>query len=475
VATNLLPEHSKSDQRLHDYSQMEQRLPAYGRTELQMPKMSKGDSRSPAYPRRETPMLEPMVDILTGDYYHLELAKKPQGIPDHGMTAAFDGWPFSSKRPAKPMLDSRVPDRSGPSPSGRASFPRSHRLVYPLGPSHPVAPPLMDRTILPLTVPARKPLSYKMYKEGVDPDAYTRSFEKILWVNGETDEWVMMTLFCTTLTDKVQRWADDYLDMHPNCTWKQFKATFKKRYREEQTDEQVYVALKTLKQGDNEGVEDYYERFMKLIRCLQTIVGEGFMLSNFRIGLLDYLRIITSVLNIASVTELKEAAQKCEDNFIDAHGRKVKLDIQRIVPISSRSGSTIQKEQGGDTNKRPYCNKCQRYGHEEARYWGTPPNSKNAPLASEKKGIVGVNEVHLHPVPGTGQSQPQQGSQRPSQDRDSGHNPVSTPGANNRCYRCGDPIHPGGVNQVHLQPVAGASPARSQQGGQQPYQGRDSG
>jgi hypothetical protein len=153
--------------------------------------------------------------------------------------------------------------------------------MYPLGLSQLVAPPLVDRAVFPMTILAKKPLSYKMYKEGVDPDAHTRSLEKILWVNGETDELVVMTLFYTTLTDKVQRWADNYLDMHPSCTWEQFKAAFKKRYREQQTDEQVYAALKTLKQGDNERVEDYYERFMKLIRCLQTTVGEGFMLSNF--------------------------------------------------------------------------------------------------------------------------------------------------------------------------------------------------
>jgi hypothetical protein len=159
---------------------MEQRLPAYGRTELRMPEMSRGDPRPPAYPRRETSMPEPMVDILSGDYYHPEPGKKPKGIPDHCMPTTFDGWPFSSKGPTKLVLDNQVLDRSGPSPSGRASFPESHRPVYPLGPSHPVAPPLMDRAILPLTVLARKPLSYKMYKEGADPDALIRSFEKIL-------------------------------------------------------------------------------------------------------------------------------------------------------------------------------------------------------------------------------------------------------------------------------------------------------
>ena len=143
-------------------------------------------------------MPKPMVDILTVDYYCPEPAKRSQEIPDHNMAVAFYGWPFSNKKPAKPELASRVPDKSGPSTSARASYPRSHRLVYPLGPSHQVAPPLVDRAILPLAALARKPLSYKMYKEGVDPDALIKSLEKILWVNGETNELVVMTLFCVT-------------------------------------------------------------------------------------------------------------------------------------------------------------------------------------------------------------------------------------------------------------------------------------
>jgi hypothetical protein len=156
-------------------------------------------------------------------------------------------------------IENRTLDKSGPSANARVSYPGNHKPVYPLGVPQPVAPPLADRAILPMTVPAKKPLSYKMYKEGTDPDAHTRSFEIFLWINGETDELVVMTLFCTTLIDKVQRWADDNLDMHLSCTWEQFKAAFMKYYREQQTDEQVYAALKTLKQGDNERVEDYYE------------------------------------------------------------------------------------------------------------------------------------------------------------------------------------------------------------------------
>jgi hypothetical protein len=92
VPTTLLPDYNKSDHRLPVYSQREQRLPAYGRTELRMLELSRGDSRPPVYPtRRESPIPEPMVDILTGDYYHPEPTKKPLAVLENGMTVAFDG------------------------------------------------------------------------------------------------------------------------------------------------------------------------------------------------------------------------------------------------------------------------------------------------------------------------------------------------------------------------------------------------
>jgi hypothetical protein len=80
----------------------------------------------------------------------------------------------------KPEIDNRTLDRSGPFANARVSYPRSHRPVYPLGLSQLVASPLTNRAVLPMTVPTRKPLSYKMYKEGANPDAHTRSFEKVL-------------------------------------------------------------------------------------------------------------------------------------------------------------------------------------------------------------------------------------------------------------------------------------------------------
>jgi hypothetical protein len=59
-----------------------------------------------------------------------------------------------------------------------ASYPRSHKLVYPLSLLQPMVAPLVEQAILPMGTLAMIPLSYEMNKEGEDLDAYTKSFEK---------------------------------------------------------------------------------------------------------------------------------------------------------------------------------------------------------------------------------------------------------------------------------------------------------
>jgi uncharacterized cysteine cluster protein YcgN (CxxCxxCC family) len=57
--------------------------------------------------------------------------------------------------------------------------------------------------------------------------------------------------------------------------WDEAKEAFQLRYREQDSDEQVYTTLRTLKQRETEKVKDYYERFMRLMKCLQSDEGEG--------------------------------------------------------------------------------------------------------------------------------------------------------------------------------------------------------
>ena len=161
----------------------------------------------------------PWWTSFSGDYYHSKPTKKLPIKHENGMTSAYNGWLFSSIELVKLETNSRTLDRSGPFASAKDSYLGSHRPMYPLDLSQPMALPLADRAIFPMIVPTKKPLSYKMYKEGANLDAHIRSLEKILWVNGKTNELVVMTLFCTTLTNKVQRWANNYLDIHPSWTW----------------------------------------------------------------------------------------------------------------------------------------------------------------------------------------------------------------------------------------------------------------
>jgi hypothetical protein len=48
-------------------------------------------------------------------------------------------------------------------------------------------------------------------------------------------------------------------ELSPKCTFNKFAQMFYRRYRKVQTNEQVYMTLKIIKQNLNEKVEEYYE------------------------------------------------------------------------------------------------------------------------------------------------------------------------------------------------------------------------
>jgi hypothetical protein len=49
------------------------------------------------------------------------------------------------------------------------------------------------------------------------------------------------------------------MQFHLDCTFLELEATFYKHYHTFQNDEHVYMALRVIKQGNNEKVEVYYE------------------------------------------------------------------------------------------------------------------------------------------------------------------------------------------------------------------------
>lgn len=207
---------------------------------------------------------------------------------------------------------------------------------------------------------------------------------------------VIINLFGTTLTDKVQRWYDDYMDHHQYCTWDEAKEVFRLRYQEQDSNKQVYIALKIFKQGESEKVWDYYERFMKLIKCLQSNIGERFKLIYFRVGLLDYLRITTSGTTIETLNELKEVAQRCKNNCMDALGWKLILHMKRMEIAPSKAMAMSKKAEGSKgANKQNYT-LCKKVGDDDAYCFNNPNNPNNRLSKTKAKGIVAINEVSVH-------------------------------------------------------------------------------
>ena len=231
----------------------------------------------------------------------------------------------------------------------------------------PVYPPAGGPVGLPASGPVsmahRKPLPYSKYKEGTNPDAHIRQFERTLWHNGETDEQVIINLMGTTLLDKVGAWYENFLESHLYCSWEEVKAAFRRRYRDQTTDEAVYRELKSFKQADREKVQDYYDRFMTLIKCLQSDPGEGFRITNFRAGLLEYIKITTSIAPVKTLTELVDAALRCEENCTDSSGKPTKIEVKK-VETTSKPATVTMKEPGQDV-PRQICGTCKKLGHED--------------------------------------------------------------------------------------------------------------
>ena len=125
------------------------------------------------------------------------------------------------------------------------------------------------QTVMPSSLPSRKSLPYPLYQAGTDPDAHIRVFKKAIRANRETEDDEMINLFCYTLRDAVSEWGENFLNSYPGCNFEMITKALCKRYRKVQTDEQVYMALRAIKQTESETVESYFERLIKLTNCLQ--------------------------------------------------------------------------------------------------------------------------------------------------------------------------------------------------------------
>jgi hypothetical protein len=78
----------------------------------------------------------------------------------------------------------------------------------------------------------------------------------------------IINLFCFTLYNAIFKWGEKFMQVHPICKFEELEVTFCKCYQKVQIDEQVYMALWMIKQGQDKKVEVYYECILKLLNRL---------------------------------------------------------------------------------------------------------------------------------------------------------------------------------------------------------------
>jgi hypothetical protein len=73
----------------------------------------------------------------------------------------------------------------------------------------------------------------------------------------------------------------EFMQSHSECTFVELEATFCKQHWKVQIGEQVYMALKIIKQTSNKKVEVYYERKLKLSNYLKHKTNSSRLMTFF--------------------------------------------------------------------------------------------------------------------------------------------------------------------------------------------------
>jgi hypothetical protein len=71
-------------------------------------------------------------------------------------------------------------------------------------------------------------LQYPTYVKDINLDAHIRVFKKAIKANGEIMEVDIINLFGFILRDNISEWGENYVQDHPNCTFKELEQTFHK-------------------------------------------------------------------------------------------------------------------------------------------------------------------------------------------------------------------------------------------------------
>jgi hypothetical protein len=74
-----------------------------------------------------------------------------------------------------------------------------------------------------------------------------------------------------------------------------------------------------IKQGENEKVEIYYERILKLANCLQHQTNDNLLTTFFQVWFQSYLRIAMAGMKRDTLLEQKVYVITCEESMGDAN------------------------------------------------------------------------------------------------------------------------------------------------------------
>ncbi len=106
---------------------------------------------------------------------------------------------------------------------------------------------------------------------------------------------------------------------HPKCTFAKLEAIICKRYHKVQTDEQINMALKVIKQTSDEKGEVYNEHILKLANYLHHKANNNLFTTFFQVGLVPYLWVTTIGMKRNNLFFHKKVAMTCEKGIGDAN------------------------------------------------------------------------------------------------------------------------------------------------------------
>jgi hypothetical protein len=101
--------------------------------------------------------------------------------------------------------------------------------------------PIIQLVPKPITkLPYRK-LQYPTYVKDTNLDVHIKVFKKAIKANGETMEVNIINLLGFTLQNNIIEWGENFIQNHPNYTFKELEQAFCKGFRIVKNNEEVYM------------------------------------------------------------------------------------------------------------------------------------------------------------------------------------------------------------------------------------------